>query len=327
MLFRQVACLALVLLSLAASSLAAGSTTETISIGGFKRTYRLHVPPSLRDGQAQVVHGKSIHTVKPAPRGTVALVIAFHGSGADGAAMERLSKFSQLADSEGFIVVYPDAVGREWNDGREAPGILSQARHVNDVAFVNAMITQISRTHRIDPKRIYATGFSNGGIFAHYLGSKLANRLAAIAPVSGGLAEPAAREFNPASPLSVCVVHGAADKAVPYLGGEVDDHDNGRILATEDSVSLWVQQSGNAFAEPTSGVLSNTTADEHRRVKYTRWSAPSGNAEVLLYTIEDGGHAWPTNPQTPSVLNFWRSSKSFDTTRAIWDFFKSHPKA
>jgi polyhydroxybutyrate depolymerase len=241
--------------------------------------------------------------------------------------MERLSKFSDLADSEGFFVVYPDAVGHEWNDGREAPSIISQARHVNDVAFVSAMITQISKTHRIDPKRIYATGFSNGGIFAHYLGSKLANRLAAIAPVSGGLAEPAAKQFKPTSPLSVCVVHGGADKTVPFLGGEVDDHDNGRILATRDSVNLWVQKSGNTIASSTTGVLNNTTSEGNRRVTYTRWAAPESSAEVVLYTIEDGGHGWPSNPQPPSMLNFWRGSKSFDTTKAIWDFFKSHPKA
>jgi polyhydroxybutyrate depolymerase len=125
----------------------------------------------------------------------------------------------------------------------------------------------------------------------------------------------------------VCAIHGAADQAVPFLGGAVDKHSNGRILATEQSLNLWAQQAGSAFAEPTTSLLSSTTAEDNHRVKYTKWAAPKGSAEVVLYTIEDGGHGWPVDPQAPSMLHFWRTSHSFDTTKAIWEFFKAHPKA
>lgn len=293
------------------------------------RTYQLHVPgagPMDRmESQVRGNTGKGSPATVQTPRRPAPLVIVLHGSGADGAGMERFSKFSPLADHEGFIVVYPDALQHEWNDGREVAAIPSQAGKVDDVAFVDTMISRISATHRIDPRRIYATGFSNGGIFAHYLGSKLAGRLAAIAPVSGGLAEPALRQFHPSAPLSVCMIHGEADHQVPFGGGEVDEHDNGRIIATEESANLWTQHAGS-FATPTSALLSDTTPIDHRRVRFTRWAGPSDGTEVVLYTIEDGGHAWPSEPEVRRVHRILRTSRSFDATTAIWEFFKRHPK-
>jgi polyhydroxybutyrate depolymerase len=301
----------LALLLSAFSAMAATTRQELVRAAGLARTYQLHIPDLPRK-----------NTKAP-------LVLVFHGSGADGASMEKLSRFSELADREGFIVAYPDAVEHEWNDGREAAKIPSQAMHVDDVAFVDAIIKQVSAAHPIDPKRIYAAGFSNGGIFAHLLGSKLAYRLAAIAPVSGGLAEPVLRDFKPTAPLSVCIIHGAADKVVPYYGGQVDDHDFGRVIGTKQTANVWTQQPNITFAAPTTKVLSDTTSNDHFHVKYTRWPSEGGKGtEVVLYTIEDGGHGWPTDPQgAPSILKFWRISHSFDTTTAIWNFFKSHPKA
>ena len=188
------------------------------------------------------------------------------------------------------------------------------------------MIMQMSGEHQLDPRRIFAAGFSNGGIFAHYLGSQLAGRLAAIAPVSGGLAEPVLHHFKPSAPISVCMIHGAADTVVPYNGGDVDVRDNGRIIATTQCANLWTQQVGS-FAAPMSSLLSDTTPNEHRRVTYTRWPhAKKGGAEVVLYTIENGGHGWPTEPQLSLMQSIWHVSHSFDATKAIWEFFKKHPK-
>ena len=153
------------------------TTAHRIQVAKLTRTFSLHIPATVSDAKA-------------AP-----LVIVLHGSGDTGTGIEAMTKFSQLADREGFIVAYPDALAENWNDGREAPAIESQTRHVDDVGFVEAMIDDIARQHRLDPKRIYATGFSNGGILADYLGAHLAHRLAAIAPVSGGIAEPFAQHF------------------------------------------------------------------------------------------------------------------------------------
>ncbi len=295
-------------LALLASAAVAGVTTkQMLDSGGVTRSYQLHLPDALRTDRA------------------VPLVLVFHGSGADGTSMERFSKFSALADREGFIVAYPDAFSHEWNDGREASIIPSQAAHVDDVAFVDAMITAIGKVHLLDEQRIFAAGFSNGGIFAHYLAAQLSHRLAAIAPVSGGLAEPLLPYFKPSMPVSVCMIHGAADRLVPYNGGEVDVQDHGRIIGMAKTASLWGERD-ETFAAPMTDVLPTTTPNDHRQVTCTRWPSSKNGAEIVLYTIEGGGHGWPTESQALQLLGAGHAKQSFDATKAIWDFFKNHPK-
>src|SRR5215471_18054822 len=128
----------------AATPTASGS----IVVDGRTRTFRLHIPPSLSD------------TV-PA-----AVVLAFHGGGSDGRAMERFTGFSRLADREGFMVVYPDAVDGNWVDGREGLHTAAHREGVDDIAFIAALLDELERRHSIDAKRIFATGISNGGIFS-----------------------------------------------------------------------------------------------------------------------------------------------------------------
>ncbi|MCE9581440.1 MAG: hypothetical protein K8T20_02870 [Planctomycetes bacterium] len=118
-----------------------------------ERVYRLYVPPVLSPG--------------PRP-----LVVVLHGGGGSGRQMERFLEFDALADKEGFLVAYPSGLDNGWNDGRETASVQSQADHIDDGAFVTAMLDEIARQHPVDPARVYATGISNGGFFAHYLANR-----------------------------------------------------------------------------------------------------------------------------------------------------------
>lgn len=270
------------------------------------RTYWMHVPQHLPDK-------------------AVPLVLIFHGSGSDGARMEDFTKFSVLADHHGFIAVYPDAVAANWNDGREAISILSQARQVDDVGFTSAIIDDVGKQHRVDPHRIYAAGFSNGGIFVHLLAEKLAPRLAAIASVSGGIAEPIAPDFKPEQPLSVFIIHGTKDPFVPYGGGNVDEFNNGRIISTKLTVEKWIATNGTDDTELT-GQLPDVDPSDHSRVNWTRWTFPKTKTELLLYTIVGAGHTWPSGPQFLPVATIGEVDRDFDGATAIWEFFDKHPK-
>ena len=294
--------------ALLATSCSAGPPDRhSLVFGGLRRSYTLHVPETAPKD-------------KPIP-----LVLAYHGSGGDGANMAALTQFDALADREGFAVAYPDAVSKNWNDGREVVSIFSQVSNVNDVGFTEAVIKDIERQRSIDPHRIYATGFSNGGIFVHLLASKLSDRLAAIAPVGGGIAEPVAPNFKPTSPLSVFIIHGMADPFVPYAGGDVDVSNNGRIIPTTQTIKLWTQRS-TGTAKPQNGALPDKDPNDHCKVKWTRWAGAKSGPEVLLYSIEGGGHAWPGGPQFMPVSVIGNVCQDFDATAAIWDFFKKHPK-
>lgn len=305
-LFARLALGVLIAVNLQCSAGAASSESRQIESDGVMRTYWQHIPDHLPG--------------KPVP-----LVLIFHGSGSDGASMEDFTKFSTLADHHGFIAVYPDAVAANWNDGRAVPGILSQAKNVDDVAFTSAIIEAVSKEHALDPKRIYATGFSNGGIFVYLLAEKLTSRFAAIASVSGGIAEPVAPDYKPSMPLSVFIVHGTKDPLVPYVGGEVDYSHNGRIISTEDTVKKWITINGIEDRERT-GELPDLDPSDHSRVKWTRWTFPKTKTELLLYTVVGAGHTWPSGPQFLPISTIGEVDRDFDGATAIWEFFEKHPK-
>ncbi len=241
--------------------------------------------------------------------------------------MEPFTGFSILADREAFVVVYPDAIAQNWNDGREAAAIDSQAQQVDDVAFVAAMIHDIESRNRIDAKRIFAAGFSNGGIFVHYLASRLAEKIAGIADVSGGIAEPAAPSFKPQEPVSVFMIHGTADPFVPFNGGNVDYTGFGRIISTSETVEAW-KKIISSRGTPVVGTLPDSNTSDQCRVNSSRWARQEkSGAELLVYSIEGGGHTWPGGPQFLPVEMIGPVCRDFDASSAIWEFFKSHPKS
>jgi len=144
---------------------------DSIVLKGTERTYRVHLPPSLK------------RVDKPP------LLIVLHGGGGSGKQMERmtLGKFNTLADREGFIVVYPDALGRHWNDGRGLRRYFSQREGVDDVGFIAALIDHFLRELNVDRKRIYVAGMSNGAMMCCRLASELSERVAAVAAVAGAM--------------------------------------------------------------------------------------------------------------------------------------------
>jgi polyhydroxybutyrate depolymerase len=289
---------------LLASGAGLRSEKSSISAGGRERTYRLYVPPALpRDVPS-------------------ALVFVFHGGYGEGASAERLTSFDDLADREAFVVAYPDGWGKHWNDGRGVEAFDSQRAKVDDVEFVARLIDAISAVHPIDPGRVFATGISNGAIFSHVLAVRLADRIAAVAPVAGGLAEPLRSAFRPSRPVSVLVINGTEDPLVPYSGGAVS-RVHGRVVGAEETARLWAQADGcrsdAARDAPTATVGGCRTVRE-------RWTGGPNETEVVLDTIEGGGHTWPGGPQYLPRLLIGRACPEPDATREIWEFFRAHPR-
>jgi polyhydroxybutyrate depolymerase len=258
---------------------------ELIS-GGLRRTYTVHAPADLPKGH-------------PAP-----LVLVFHGGEGTGAEMERVGGFDRLADRERFLVVYPDGIGGHWNDGRAVDEFLVCRLGIDDAAFVVAVIDAVTRDHRVDSRRIYAAGFSNGGIFCQLLGVRLAGRLAAIASVSGSLAEPLRGAATSETPLSVLILQGKSDAIVPFEGGSLSSG-HGCVLGAPETARLW------AVADGCRGKASSTAAasqsPESGRIERTEWSGCRGRAAVELEALEGGGHSWPTT-----------------AAETIWAFFRDH---
>lgn len=275
----------------------AHTVEKSIDVGGVKRAYRLHVPPGYS---------------KEKP---VALVLVFHGGGGDGRSMERMSKFSELSDKEGFIVVYPDAVERNWNDGR---GKFTKG---DDLAFMDALLDALAKEHSIDEKRVFATGISNGAIFSHYLAGNRAKRIAAIAPVVGGMAKPYAPKFKPEAPVAVLVIQGTDDPLVPYDGGTIASN-RGEIIGTVEALEKWAAAANGKPESATEDLPDKDPKDGCTATRLT-WK---GDVPVVLIKIKGGGHTWPGGPQYLGERVIGKTCRDFDATAVIWEFFKSNAR-
>jgi polyhydroxybutyrate depolymerase len=228
--------------------------------------------------------------------------------------MARHTGFTALAEREGFVVAYPAGIRRRWNDGR---GMVSQ----DDIGFVRALLDTLAHELSIDPRRIYATGISNGAMLTYRLACDLPGVLAAIAPVAGAMPGALAGRCAHAPPVALAAFQGSADPLVPYDGGNVAIR-RGQVLPAVESVELWAASAG-CTDTPTVSIEPDRVTDG-TRVRLSTWSGCKDGHDVELYTIEGGGHTWPGDAAGRGLLG--RVTRDLDATTTIWSFFSAHPK-
>ncbi len=259
------------------------------------------------------------------------LVIALHGRGASGESMIIVTRngFNDLSDREGFIVVYPDAIEKNWNDGRtdEEANDRAHRENIDDVGFISALIDYMINNYSINTGMVYVTGISNGAVMAYRLGYELSERIAAIAPVDGNIPFGSGADAPPRRHVSVLAINNVDDPVVPYDGGEIYSHFRrvklGKVISAEESTGLWVR-----WNECTSGpvVTEEPDRDPHdgTRVSRQEYVNPSDNTEVILYSVEGGGHTWPGGFQYLPAWIIGKTSRDIDASEIIWSFFKKH---
>ena len=172
-----------------------GQLTE-ITSGQFTRTFSFHLPPDF-DRQTPI-----------------SVLLAFHGAGDTAQGMETYSGLSGLADTHGFLAVYPNGYKNSWADGR---GMAAGDRvGVDDVQFVRDMINYLSAKYPIDQSKIFATGFSAGGYFVYKLACEPDGLIKGIAPVGAGFPATLDKTCQPGYPASLLLVLGNQDPS--YFG-------------------------------------------------------------------------------------------------------------
>ena len=243
------------------------------TIAGGERQWLVHLPPP--------VHGNA----------KLPLVVAFHGHYGTPTGMERLTGLDRIADRDGFIVVYPAGIDRSWAAGVNAP---ADRQHVNDLAFVTALLQRLETEYSIDPHRIVLTGFSNGAHFVNLLGCRLAGKISAIVPVSGTLAASQEANCHPARPLTVIEFHGTSDPIDPYAGGSIQVSGGGAVLPVKRNLADWARWDGCApravsrpVAQGPNGLQVDLRSYPHCR----------DGVHVEFYRLAGAGHTWPGGPQ------------------------------
>jgi polyhydroxybutyrate depolymerase len=294
------------------NNLGIGDHARTLTVGGLKRTYLVHVPNSY-DGN------------KPYP-----IVLGFHGGGSDAKQLVFYSGLNETADKENFIAVYPNGTGEtiqgygifSWNGGSRQPGgtDLNLAK-VDDVEFTKALLNDLATGVRMDEKRIYATGLSAGGIMVYRLASELSDRIAAIAPIAGPLGT---EKINPQRPVSVIHFHGTKDEAVPFAGGKGKlDQSGTNFYSVEYSIQSWVKANG-CKTQPIVEALPDKANDGTKVIRKT-YGGGKENSQVVLIEIEGGGHTWPGRETLPGFEILGQSTQDISANDLMWKFFQKHP--
>jgi polyhydroxybutyrate depolymerase len=278
-----------------------------LTVAGTNRRYLVHAPPACTGGH-------------PLPA-----VLMLPGMGATARWTLTETGWADKADQEGFLAVVPEGMPLDpsrpahfwtnpllWNAGGDFGP--ADRRAVHDVAFLKAVIDDVTAHFPVDPGRVFVTGFSNGAAMVFLLGAMLSSRLAAIAPVAGfcRVADP-----RPEPPLPTLYLVGTADPLVPLQGGEAISPWGGRIHRPPvvEMLAEWANGLGCA-AEPTVRRAAGG-------VEAWAYGGCRGGVDFLAYFIDGLGHHWPGGQGRLAAHIAGQPRATPRATDLIWDFFRA----
>jgi polyhydroxybutyrate depolymerase len=265
---------------------AGGSAEQEVTVnpdfawGHSQRTYRLHVPAGYDAG-------------RPIP-----VLLELHGFGGSAAGDEQGSGYDALSDREDFLVVYGQ--GLSDRDGAGWASIRPMELQVDELGYFAALLGQLQAQLCVDERRVYSTGFSNGGGMTEMLACYMSGRIAAIAPVSGNYyTDSKGQGCHPGRPLSVLEIHGTADGVVPYDGIGRPESGGWPLLPIPDFMAGWAARDG-CTTGPTVFLDSGD-------VTGLRWEGCRAGVGVVHYRWNGGGHGAPARiGDVPANEAVWR---------------------
>ena len=284
--------------------LPAGDYARRLTCGDQPRWYEIHVPPTYKPGT-------------PMP-----VVLLFHGGGGNPDQNRFEACIDDSANRHGFIAIIPAGTGQladdkllTWNC-RICCGS-AQKNNIDDVGFVRSLLADAGNLFSIDQNRIFATGLSNGALMSYMLASFMPDRIAAIAPIAAILPP---QSDSAAKPVPIMHFHGLLDDRAPYKGGVgVHSIANTEFPGVRTTMSKWLTYN-RCPQKP-------TTTKKQGHALIETYKPAAGGAEIVLCTLEDGGHTWPGGRLVPASvkLNLGKINTDISANDAMWEFFQRHP--
>ncbi len=298
---------------------------ETLSVGGFARTYWVapQAPGTRGPDGASRLDGDG----RPPP-----LLLAFHGQGSSGSRLAWWSGLGPRGPLAGFRCVFPDGLEQIWDDHG-----CGRTDGADDAAFVAALVDRLAETGAADPDRVFVTGVSTGAAFAERIVRTGVLDVAGAALVAG-TARVASRDAAEiaAPPTPILMLVGTADRMVPYGGGPPGGS-MGKIALVHVKRML-VDPRGHASVAPqelaaewaaVNGCRSAPTIDAPRLtceacVRRMTWAShDAATPPVVLYRIDGGGHGWPGARQYLPPRLIGRIPQGIDGTAIVLDFARA----
>lgn len=289
--------LVLLMMTLMSAALVQAETiSEQITHDGRVRDYLLYVPDSYT------------------PDTPMPLLIALHPAGGGAAGMAAITGFNEIAEREGFIVLYPIGPYEYWDYGANLPAWSEVVGVLDDPGYIEAALDQVMGAYSIDSARVYAVGYSNGARMAYRLGCDLHDRIAAIATVAATISDEITAACPADARVSVFFMHGTADSVIPWRGKplHLGSLFIANALSAPSTAQFWAARNGCYMSAVRTDEPDADPTDRVTMQRDTYSSACDHGTEVVFYRVNNGGHGW-TN------------ADNFPTSETIWAFFAAHP--
>ena len=292
MVVKKYSILILFVLTIFNNSYSQTQQNRTMFFDGNNREYLIYVP-AIYDGSE-----------------AYPLMFSFHGGGGTSNDFININDMRSVADTAGFIAVYPQAAV-DPNDGSNAWLHKAPTSH-DDVFFIEAIIDTLSNDYFIDNNRVYACGYSEGGIFSYELGCRLNNRIAAFASVSGSMMVDAFRDSyynlgfcSPVHPTAVMLIPGTNDMNPhsTYTGFQP------YYMSANEITTYWSNYN-NTDTNPIISQLPNINTSDGSTVEYRVWENGDNCLRVEELKVNGGEHDWPGT----------FGNMDINATAEIWDF-------
>jgi polyhydroxybutyrate depolymerase len=262
-----------------------GVRPSSIIHDGGPRGYQLYTPPGYNG-------------IDPLP-----VVFNFHGYGGDAYQYLLDADMRSIASAKNFFMVYPQAGycdgGLAWN-----PSLLggNNKCDLDDLGFIEALIDSLSAEFQIDSSKIYACGYSNGGMMAMGLAMQKSELFAAVGSVSGTMLD----FITPSHPMPAIIIHGTNDYVLPYLG-------NSDYNSVQSQIDFWT----NFNNTDTIPIISSEVSNDGIITDRYQYTQGDNDVAVEHYKIINGEHVW----RMPDPL---AGNPTDNTGLVLWEFFKNY---
>ena len=281
-----------------------GQATYSITHLGLDREYTIYIPPSIES------------------RTNLPVIFNFHGYQGQAYNFFNRTDLIDIADENGVVLVYPqgaplDGGASHWNAApldSTNPSFVNKS-NVNDLQFFLQLLEVVNQNNILDLNRVYAIGYSNGGMFSHFLACNTENVFAAIGDVAGTMLVDTYDNCNPSSPVPVLKIHGTSDNVVSYNG-----YDQEGFKSVDEVINFWKEnnRSNNVVFESLGSTTIysqfNNSSVNVNFEKYT-YESDENDSQIVHYKMIGGGHWWD-----------YSFDEDLKTSALLWDFFSEHTK-
>ncbi|MDP3469392.1 MAG: PHB depolymerase family esterase [Daejeonella sp.] len=278
-----------------------GLHTDSISYDGLQRKYMYYIPSGIEN------------------LGKIPVVFFLHGMGASAQIGVNVlgPQYHARAERDKAIVVYPDASSKHWND--KLGGSYPLTDNIDDVGYLSSLIDLFIRDFKGDPKRVYFSGSSNGGMMTYRLSCDIPEKIRAIAPFVSTISPGVAREFENAKPIPIIITSGTADSVIKWNGGSIKVTGTPVILSGDENVTYWVARNGTKKKAKIT-YLPDVEPGDNSTVEIQHYK---GKNDVILYKIIGGAHTHPTL-RAPGKALVKGLNMDYNSFERVWDFMMSY---